>query len=144
MVAALAASRSCMCVLQKYTTHMLTNACSACCCSGDVSSVAVLTKKSSRLLLPKANIASLDSGSSAFFASQRAADAFSEARAEPVRDWLLLLPCCCCGAAAGPHKAASCCFKRPRVPRGACCGQHRKMGHEVVTDGCAHAPAGIF
>jgi hypothetical protein len=119
--------------------HTHTTACSACCCSGEVSSVAVLTKKSSKLLLPKASSASLDSGSSAFFASQRAAVAFSEASAEPVRDWLLL-PCCCCEAVAGLHKDASCCFKRPRAPSVACCSQHRKWGM-LVRSGCAYEAA---
>jgi hypothetical protein len=65
----------------------LTTACSACCCSGEAtSSVAVLTRKSNRLPLPNARRASLDSGSSAFLASQRAAVALSEASADAARD----------------------------------------------------------
>lgn len=99
--------------------HPLTTACSACCCSGELSSsVAVPTRRSRRLLLPNASRASLDSGSSAFLASQRAAVAFKEVRAEALREGCC---CCCCFGSEGPQRdAASCCLRRPKVPCGAC------------------------
>jgi hypothetical protein len=120
----------------------LQSACSACACSGDGSSVAVSIRKSNKRRLPKANSASLASGSSAHWASQRADVARAFATASDAKDGLSDGCCLLLLLVLGQRADAareSCCCRKPRALVGSwgwSCKQPKGRGHLAVSCTC--------